>query len=596
MKPMHLRRNKKILFCFLAASFFRLMDPSPASDAIFYKSYIVRQDRGVDVLCDPYIVRRNDSLLKLFRQRGEIAAEHFSEFLEIFRRLNPHIEDINTIQTGEQICIPLKKLAQDSILDQERGLVTIPLVKVSNLYESIQQFANAHTVQRGESVSRLVANRFGDYGTFSYSRGIAIFKLLNAEISDLNRIYPGQSILLPDPVLREQPWYESIFDRAGRISPDLKKEIPEPSRPAADGEIASTPEKSPLARLADLLNGRLLQKGTYYIPRKGSESLKIDLSQSPLLELDGGTRILLLDPSVKTSDLNGIGSHLKNTALIPVAPGASMSDIFQSVFEKLNIGRKERLGFTDRGLTVNVEAQWIITPKAEPEGEAGYICINLIEDPNERTPESVSGYLKEKGIRIEDIVYKTPGGRDAFRTFDENRMVEDLIPIRPSNRQAFVRQLLLAMGVRYSENVKITFPYVGIQVEAISNLITSFSSRDVVVDFEDLYGDAIQAIEKSGLRVVQINKKDTSRQVIEKLLSGMQDRYTVDPTFYASERQNAGNTALTVPGFLLEKEGYPNKTLLAEVPLHDGIIDFLKNIGVSVIWVRGVDDEEKRIG
>jgi len=65
----------------------------PADSAFLYKSYIVHQDRGRDILCDPYIVKKNDYVLKLFKQKGEIAHKDFPEFLRIFKRINPHIHN-----------------------------------------------------------------------------------------------------------------------------------------------------------------------------------------------------------------------------------------------------------------------------------------------------------------------------------------------------------------------------------------------------------------------------------------------------------------------------------------------------------------------
>ena len=48
------------------------------------KDYVVRYDRGWDILCDPYQVQKGDWVLKIFRQKGEIVLEDFREFLSIF--------------------------------------------------------------------------------------------------------------------------------------------------------------------------------------------------------------------------------------------------------------------------------------------------------------------------------------------------------------------------------------------------------------------------------------------------------------------------------------------------------------------------------
>lgn len=594
------RKVRNTLFCLVILSLFRyLAHPAPAIGAILYKNYIVRQDKGSDILCDPYIVRKNDYLIKLFRQRGEIAEKDFPAFLELFKRLNPHIPDVNQIRPGQHIYIPLKQLAHDSLLDQDSGVVTIPFVTISNIYEFIKKYAVEHDVQRGEFVSRLIARGFGDYGTQTYEHGVELFKVLNPKISNLNKIFPGQTILLPDPSLRDQPWYASLFDSAGRISEnvtpteDLPLTAMQPKRAAK--KDAAHEKKTPIGKLADILNGKFLRKGVYYFPRKGAGNLKLDLSQSPIVELKDGIRILFLKDTLPPADLSLIRSYWRDTVLVPVPADGSMEDVFESVFGKMDFEKKTRISFSDRGLEVDVKARWIITRPSDEQGHNRYICINLIENPSERTPDAVSDYLKKRGIIVEDILHKNRKGGEASSAFQEERSAEDIIPINPTNPRAFVKNLLMSLGVRYAENVKILFPYVGIQVEATTNLISPLNGRDVIVDFEDLYGDAVLSIEKTGLVVVQIKREDPLRRIVEKLLSAMKDHYTIDPTFYASKRPVAYNTALKIPGFLLEKEGYPNKTLLAEVPLHEGIVEFLKKQGVNIIMIK-TPVGEKSIG
>ena len=92
-----------------------LISPDSAYNAFLYKSYIIRCDRGWDILCDPYVVKKDDWLYKLFRQKGEIANKDFPEFLRIFKRINPHIHDIDKIRAGQHIIIPLKKLPPNSM-------------------------------------------------------------------------------------------------------------------------------------------------------------------------------------------------------------------------------------------------------------------------------------------------------------------------------------------------------------------------------------------------------------------------------------------------------------------------------------------------
>lgn len=43
-----------------------------AAATFFEKHYAVKPVRGEDVLCDPYVVQKDDWVLRLFRQRGKL--------------------------------------------------------------------------------------------------------------------------------------------------------------------------------------------------------------------------------------------------------------------------------------------------------------------------------------------------------------------------------------------------------------------------------------------------------------------------------------------------------------------------------------------
>jgi hypothetical protein len=60
--------------------------------------------------------------------------------------------------------------------------------------------------------------------------------------------------------------------------------------------------------------------------------------------------------------------------------------------------------------------------------------------------------------------------------------------------------------------------------------------------------------------------------------------FTENPSFLAAKRSARHNTTLTIPGFLIDDAHMP-ETLLAMVPLHDGVVEFLANNGIKIIMV-----------
>jgi len=563
-----------------------LIAPSLADSAFLYKSYTIRYDRGWDILCDPYVVQKHDWVIKLFRQKGEIAHKDFPEFLRIFKRINPHIRDINRIRPGQHIMIPLRKLRQGTLPGQSTGIVTIPFVTISNLPKTVKTHSPRYEVRKGDTVSVLIARGFGRYGSKPYRDGVKLFRLVNPDVPDLDRIYVGQMIRVPDPAIRSQPWYSSLFDPA--VARDLEggRGIPvyteaETASPVPDDGVDTWP--SPLAEAAAVLNAKLYHKGVYWFPGKGRKDLKLDLSRIPLMVLEDGTKIVFpQEGDSQGPALTSIRSSQKNVKIVQLSPDTSAEQIFKSVFKLLGIDLlTDQLSFSDSGVEVEARGKWIIAEPYTTGQTNRKICISLIDHTDQRTPGSIARYLEQHDILIKDVL--TAKGRANSPLPGIARIATgNVITIDPSDHRSLVNGLLTVMGYRYAPNVSITFPYAEVQVKAVSNLVTKRNGGPLLIDFGDFYGDTVDAIEKTGFDIIQVTSEDGLETIIRKLLDALGIAYANNPTFWAANRPAAYNTALTIPGFLVaDAEG--TKVLLADVPLHDGVIQLLNDQGINVI-------------
>ncbi|MDO9262646.1 MAG: hypothetical protein Q7U02_01685, partial [Desulfosalsimonadaceae bacterium] len=72
-----------------------MMVQSPVWGEFLKKQFIICKDQGRDVLCDSVVVQKNDFVIRLLKQKGEIAYNDFPLFLAIFQRLNPDVKDID---------------------------------------------------------------------------------------------------------------------------------------------------------------------------------------------------------------------------------------------------------------------------------------------------------------------------------------------------------------------------------------------------------------------------------------------------------------------------------------------------------------------
>lgn len=561
-----------------------------AYGAFFYKSYVIRYDRGWNILCDPYVVKKDDWVFKLFRQKGEISHSDFPEFLRIFKRLNPHIHDMDRIRPGQHIVIPLKKVDRDMLPEQSSNNVTIPFLTSSALPEATTKNSTEYRVKSGDCVSILMSQRYGNYGSESYKNGEKLFRLMNPQIENLDLIYEGQMIRLPDPQIQSQPESQSLAE----IEPahDIPSGIdtsgaPDDKTPTFFSEkIGKTPSGSPLSQVASVLDAKLFNKGNYYLPRTGQEDLMIDLSRTPFIKLEDGTRVFLsMDDENQGLEMPILKSFWQDVHIIKVSPGDSMEQVLNAVVGSLDVGVfKQSLSFSDNGVDVDVRGKWILAKPREAGEAIRHLCITFIDDYKERTPASIVRYLDQNNIVVKEILI---GKDDSGPKSHESRhkiASKGLENIYSSDHKAFVNDLLVAMGYQYSPNASISFEYGGVQINGFSNLAFKNGGKSFFIDFGNFYGEAVHAIEKNGHLMIQIKDNDTLNDIIQKLLGAMDASFTRNPTFLAAERLTMYNTQLTIPGFLIDNAGKP-ETLLTRAPLHPQVAQFLTDKDIKIIQI-----------
>ncbi len=571
-------------------------------DMLREKSYMVRNDRGTDVLCDPYIVRKDDWVYKIFRQKGELSHQDFPEFLGIFKRLNPLVHDINTIRPGQVILIPLKKLDYDSLPGQAEGIVTIPFVTVSKVSEILHQYSSGHKIKSGDTLYGIMSRQFAPFGSELFNRGMKLFRRLNPNVTNLNRIYVGQIIRMPDDAIIRQPWFTAMFDESGNLKTEIALGNPADTSPSTHADVLSIkdldpsrhhPEKyeksvSDLAKAARIVNAKLRNRGTYYFPNPGGMDFRLDLSRFPVIELKNGRRIIFQDKTLLLkSDLDKIRSFWPDTEVTSEAPHTSLRKILNLFFAKQERSYEDNhLTFSDQGIGITLHANWITRVNASNKNEPDRLCITLIENPDEHTSPAIVRYLADHNILIKEIVYRGKTDIPSIVPESQNKppVRQKSVVIETSNLRTFVNRLLTSLGFSYAPDTPITFPYAGIQVEARSNLVSGPGGSSLLIDFGDLYGDAISAIKQSGLNIVQLKQNETPGMVLQKILTTMVIPFKIKPVFRAARRPGVFNTVITIPGYLVKKG--QSEILLSMLDLNKNIVRFLQERGILVIRYR----------
>jgi hypothetical protein len=178
-----------------------------------YKRYSIFNYKNEDVLCEPYTVNKDDWLYKIFRKKGEISEKDFPHFIIIFKEINPEISNIDAIKPGIHILIPLKKVKKGDYEQSTPGNVDVPVIEFSAMQEKIdlKPFIEQHRIKKGESISALIDKEFLQKSGRISEEGLKAFKMANPNIKNINIVYEGSDIYLPDPSIKSQPWFQSLL-------------------------------------------------------------------------------------------------------------------------------------------------------------------------------------------------------------------------------------------------------------------------------------------------------------------------------------------------------------------------------------------------
>ena len=167
-------------------------------------------------------------------------------------------------------------------------------------------------IKSGDTVSTLMSKEFlKKNGTISGEGKIA-FGHLNPGIKNINLIYQGTQVVIPDPSILAQPWFNS-FLKQGRPGTTTSFQVSKEKGLDPILQVISPQQMIQLKRYAALIQGTLINQGQMVFPGKTSQpDLVLDLTKTPLIESKEGEKTLIFSPnSPNASPGNDIVKNIK---------------------------------------------------------------------------------------------------------------------------------------------------------------------------------------------------------------------------------------------------------------------------------------------
>ncbi len=388
---------------------------------------------------ETHAVEKGDSLWKILEARRPLTPERYSERLKEFRRANPEIADPSRLFPGQEILVPSGEREEEP--DDGRTI--------------------AHTVKKGDSLSRILAsrgvprNRWKDY--------LDAVREINPAVRDVNLIYAGKTLRLPtEAFFAETPASLAAADRHGTppeespsaavsdaasapppagtppdtallvrdappvTGPDAPAAKPQaellaPKTPAPETSFletgkreskmktAAAPAVSPYrGLLSDLFNAlgeKWIEKGTLFLPLPSGEDLVLLLSEYPLVRFQGGREALIdfrggLPPAMRDA-VTGTWKQIRVVSLDGARRAGDMIERILRVsgYHSVKEGSSRPLVIGET-VSVVLPANWIIQRTEESLLSDDLVLVK--ETPEKPSEEliAVLRYAQRVGVRV----------------------------------------------------------------------------------------------------------------------------------------------------------------------------------------------------
>ncbi len=556
-----------------------------------YKHYSIYKYKNIHILCEPYIIKQGDWIYKIFRAKGELSKADFHLFLSIFKSVNPGINNMDRIEPGQSIIIPLKKVQPDDFKETVQGVVEVPVIKLSQFPERFDDFIESHLVRKGDMISNLLHASFVNRDKSITSKGAFAFKLVNPGFDSLDFILEGSTINLPRPSILEQPWFiplmiNSTSSGQGALAGNQQRSISSGQRTLAENKqfsssfnfgVSAENQQIPasqvntrakfteqnsqnfslstpllfvyLKRLANLNHAKMMTQGQYYFPDNHGNDIVLDLQSTPLIRLKDRSRILFVPDKKAFSPLAEVISafwqRLKIMEFDETREILRLNNVTAILSpNKENLGNPEGLGNPQNlGNTKNLESSENL--EASPSKKSA--SINILKDDNS---ERKIWRLMTGDERLMD---QASVGKKVYFP------IKDIIS---NNHRHAVQKLLEITGYDYTPETEISIPMEGtLEITVKPGLIVRSGKPETLIFFGDIYGDALESLKQNNPgHVITMQPADSTLEIIEKLFSALDAAITRNPVFVYS---GTGET-ITIPGIFIEHAGQEQDIFISE--------------------------------
>jgi LysM repeat protein len=522
------------------------------------------------VLAESHKVKSGEHLWKILREKGLLEKRNLQELLQVLKRLNSSLENLNLVRPGETLIIPL------TITPSKGGTEVAarkPVQPIVVPIESLQEVdLEQYTVKPGDTLVKVIKNHFDIPDSQIFDEYLNQLKRLNPSIKDVNVIRSGQKIRLP-------VYSPQVVRMAVREPPSVQEPKEETSK------VEAGPLVGQLSDLFAMMGFEWIKAGQHFIPLKTGGQVSLKADSFPILNLPDGTRVVVDLYHELPEKMNSIiTSNWENYRIVHLGKGDDLRTAVGKILSACRFPRLYRSGEPlelTGDITVGLKADWIIQTSSEPSPhKSGFVAVTFLDASSARTALSVVRLLETAGIRIVEY----PPSVDPAPGTAEKPEIQRL----GGNPREVVERLLEMSGVPFSSGVEIPI-FQGKKAEfnliVKADFLLRVHDKDSVIDLTGLGPEVVSLLAEHQFRILSLSGTEGVSSVLSRVLGFVEVPFDPYPhTFKAAERDESRNTLITLPGITFsDKEG--KRVFVTALPLSETLASFLSGKGYRILEV-----------
>jgi len=480
-----------------------------------------------------YTVQKGDILSAIVRRFPGISEKDIPMYYRMIKELNPDIDDLNKLRTGQELILPAKPVtvASDKASTPSTG---------KSPESSRQEGTREYRVKKGDTLIHIVHREL--HIPSKTQQMMLTIKALNPSIVDANKIYAGQVIHLPKETSVVKVGSGRVMsakspsqtDQPAKMTPpprDIESIPDEPRGQSSDPQegkaaVVLTPVQrlSVIKHVVSQMNGTMMMGGNYYLPVSKTEQLTIDCSVIPVVELDGQTIFLDQGDHSDNQLKKIIQDRWSHFHLVKIDERDDVITVMKKILKNTKhyeISRSQKALTVGSQPPVDVFVDWIINHRAS--NVSDHIPtqgIRFEDEPHSVLPRAIINYARKHSLIITEISAE----KGLVGKPEELYALSPVTTLPSAGAKDLALALLAYLKIDVEKDVDIKVFNIakdGFNLSIKVDAILERNGKKFIIMSHPLTPQFVNILQKSGHELLYVSDQDPPSKAIETILRAL---------------------------------------------------------------------------